>query len=83
MALTREEVFDKVKELLVEQLGISEKKITEGAFLQEDLDSDSLDGVELVMELEDQFGIKVPDEDAKKLMTVGQVVDYIIEHQPK
>jgi len=50
MALTREEVFDKVKELLVEQLGISEKKITEGAFLQEDLDSDSLDGVELVAE---------------------------------
>src|ERR671926_352045 len=62
MAASREEVFERVKEVLTEQLGIDESEITEEASFQEDLDADSLDLVELIMELEDQFGIKISHE---------------------
>ncbi len=81
MAATREEVFDKVKEVLSEQLGVDEADVTEEASFQEDLDADSLDLVELIMELEDQFAIKISDEDAQKIQTVGQAVDYVTSHQ--
>jgi acyl carrier protein len=77
MAASREEVFERVKEVLVEQLGVDESEITEAAAFQEDLDADSLDLVELIMELEDQFGVKISDEDAQGIQTVGQAVDYI------
>ncbi len=81
MAASKEEIFDRVKEVLVEQLGVDEGEITEGASFQEDLDADSLDLVELIMELEDSFDIKISDEDAQKIQTVGQAVEYVTAHQ--
>ena len=69
--------FEEVKKIVVEKLQVDEKQVTETASFVEDLGADSLDTVELVMDLEEHFGIEIPDEDAEKLKTVKDAVDYI------
>ena len=75
--MNTEEVFEKVKEIIVEQLGVAETSVTMEASFIDDLGADSLDIVELVMALEEEFDIEIPDADAEKVVTVGDVVDYI------
>ncbi len=70
-------IEDKVKEIIVEQLGVNADQVTEGASFIEDLGADSLDTVELVMAFEEEFGAEIPDEDAEKLTTVGGVIQYM------
>lgn len=78
--MTGEEIFEKVKGIIVEQLGVSDTSVTtESAFI-DDLGADSLDIVELIMALEEEFDTEIPDSDAEKIVTVGDVVDYIKEH---
>jgi acyl carrier protein len=78
--MNRDEALERVRGILVEQLGVDEEQVTEDASFQADLDADSLDLVELIMELEDQFGLKISDEDAQQIVTVGQAVDYVVGH---
>lgn len=70
---------DKVKEIIVEQLGVNAEQVTPEASFIDDLGADSLDTVELVMAFEEEFGAEIPDEDAEKLTTVGAVVKYLKE----
>ena len=71
------ETLNKVKEVVMDKLGVEESQITETAHFMDDLGADSLDTVELIMQLEEEFGIEIPDEDAEGLLSVGQAVDYI------
>jgi acyl carrier protein len=75
--MSSEEVFDKVKEIIVEQLGVAETAITPDASFIDDLGADSLDIVELIMALEEEFDLEIPDADAEKVVTVSDVVEYI------
>ena len=75
-----EEVFEKVKGIIVEQLGVAEASVSMEASFIDDLGADSLDLVELIMALEEEFGIEIPDADAEKVVTVGDVVSYIKEN---
>ena len=77
--MSTEEVFERVKKIIVEQLGATEASVTMEASFIDDLGADSLDIVELVMALEEEFDIEIPDSDAEKVVTVGDVVDYIKE----
>ncbi len=78
--MSSEEVFDKVKEIIVEQLGVAETSVTMEASFIDDLGADSLDIVELIMAIEEAFKLEIPDADAEKVVTVGDVVDYIKEN---
>ena len=73
-------VAEKVKQIIVEQLGVEEAEVTPTASFVDDLGADSLDTVELVMALEEAFEIDIPDEDAEKIQTVQQAIDYIQAH---
>ncbi len=73
--------LDKVKGVIIDKLGVEEDKIVPDASFVDDLGADSLDTVELIMQLEEEFGIEIPDEDAEKMTTVKSVVDYIEANQ--
>ena len=75
------EIFEKVKKIIADKLDIEEDKITPESSFLDDLGADSLYIVELIMELEEEFGIEIPDEDAEKIRTVADAVKYIEEHQ--
>ncbi len=78
--MEREDLLKKIRTIVADKLSISEDQITEEASYIEDLGADSLDTVELVMALEDEFGLDFPDEDAEKMTTVGKAIDYILAH---
>lgn len=78
--MSSEEVLEKVKGIIVEQLGVAENAVTMEASFIDDLGADSLDIVELIMALEEEFDIEIPDADAEKVVSVGDVVDYIKDH---
>ena len=75
------DVFEKVKEIIVERLSVDEKDVMKEASFIDDLGADSLDTVELVMALEEEFGMEIPDEEAEKIVTVGDAVKYIESHK--
>ena len=80
---TMSTVDQRVKAIVAEQLGVKEEQVTSDASFVDDLGADSLDTVELVMALEEEFEIEIPDEDAEKITTVQQAIDYINEHAKK
>ncbi|HEY8422568.1 MAG TPA: acyl carrier protein [Thermoclostridium sp.] len=73
-------VFEKVKEIIVDQLGVDESEVTMEASFIDDLGADSLDIVELIMALEEEFDLEIPDKEAEKITTVGDAVEYIKAH---
>jgi acyl carrier protein len=75
------DVLDRVKRIIVDRLGVDESEVTPEASFKDDLGADSLDIVELVMELEDEFDMEISDEDAEKITTVGEVISYIESHK--
>ena len=78
--MSSEEILEKVKGIIVEQLGVTDTAVTMEASFIDDLGADSLDIVELIMALEEEFDTEIPDADAEKVVTVGDVVDYIKDH---
>jgi len=77
------DIESRVKEIIVEQLGVDESEVNPAASFVNDLGADSLDTVELVMALEEEFDIEIPDEEAEKIQSVGQAIDYIKGHSKK
>ncbi|MGI8468600.1 MAG: acyl carrier protein [Pyrinomonadaceae bacterium] len=75
------EVQDKIKQIIVDELGVDEAEVTENARFIEDLGADSLDLVELVMRFEEEFGIEIPDEDAEKIQSVRDAYSYVEQHK--
>jgi acyl carrier protein len=81
--MTREEVLELIRTHLSAELEVDAEGIGEQTRFKEDLEADSLDLVELVMELEDRYGVRIPDEEAAKIVTVGQAADYVAAHAPQ
>jgi acyl carrier protein len=81
--MNRDEVLERIRAHLAAELEIDPARIQEDTRFKEDLEADSLDLVELVMELEDSYGIRIPDEEAVKILTVGQAADYVSAHVPE
>ncbi|HLL87055.1 MAG TPA: acyl carrier protein [Thermoleophilaceae bacterium] len=81
--MTRDEVLELVRSHLASELEVDPERVEEDTRFKEDLDADSLDLVTLVMELEDSYGVRIPDEEAARIVTVGQAVDYILAHAPQ
>ncbi len=77
------DIEEKVKKIIVDQLGVKEEQVKMEASFVDDLGADSLDTVELVMALEEEFNLEIPDEDAENITTVGEAIDYIKEHLKK
>jgi acyl carrier protein len=80
LVATKEQIFDKVKEIIVDQLGVEEDEVTLESSFIEDLGADSLDIVELIMALEEEFGLEIPDDEAEKIATVNDAIEYIREN---
>jgi len=80
MSMSKEDILVKLKPIIAEQLGVDESEVKDDASFTEDLNADSLDLVELIMSLEEQFKLQISDEDAEKITTVGEAVEYISEH---
>jgi acyl carrier protein len=78
--MSKEEIFEKVKEIIVEQLGVDEDKVTMDASFRDDLEADSLDLVELIMAFEEEFGGEISDDEAQKITTVGEAIVYLEAH---
>jgi len=76
--MNREEVFGKIKEIIVDRLGVDEAKVTMEARFREDLEADSLDLVELLMDMDEKLGAKIEDEEAEQIKTVAQAVDFVM-----
>ncbi|MGN1403036.1 MAG: acyl carrier protein [Ruminococcus sp.] len=79
--MAKEEIFEKLKDLVVDQLGVDDDEVTMEANIQDDLGADSLDVVDLVMSVEEEFGVKIADEELEGIKTVGDIVDYIEENK--
>jgi len=80
--MTREQVLELIRGHLGDELEVEPERISEETRLKEDLDADSLDLYTLVQELEDSYGVRIPDEEAARILTVGQAVDFILAHPP-
>ena len=74
-------IFDKIKDIIIEQLQVEESDVNMDTNLMKDLSADSLDAVEIIMAIEDEYGIEIPDEEAEKMQTVGDLVSYVEENK--
>ena len=79
--MSEEEIFNKIKDMIADNFDVDKDKITENTNFMDDLDADSIDLVEFILQLEDEFGAEIPDDEAEKIKTIGDAVSYIKAHQ--